>query len=313
VRYLWVICALSAFLAIPLAGCEVADGTAEAACDNATCPPGTAMEMNAQSTGSCSGSMEFSGDQSVTGGSAAGAASGSCYASGSCVYACFVTTVCCGESTWTTESYNCSQDCVSACGNGECEAGEDATECPADCATYCGDDTCDYNEVCFCCDPEKSEDCDPEEAEACEACGNDCCPQCGDDVCEWPEAGGPGVPNGALCSNDCGGDACIPTCDLPKPACGYDDGCGTGTLCNTCNKAGSECLDGACQPAGSTRDNSCQATVDCPDGGPALQCVDGECELCPDDCSSQPCNAPGCGGCGICAQEKICKDNGQCQ
>jgi hypothetical protein len=286
------------------------------------------MEMNAQSTGTCSGDMSFSGEQDLTGGSAAGAASGSCYSSGSCVYACYTTTECCGMETWTLESYTCTEVCSSACGNGECETGEDTESCPEDCTStyYCGNGTCDDGESCIC----------QGEEEDCEACLEDCCPVCGDGICEFPEPGGsiPGsnkqIPENATCEKDCMG-SCEPSC--PDPFFCGDDGCGGdcafncagGSYCDpsteTCQKnerdsacdpecpAGFVCAGGQCEKEPEPPSPQCVHSGECQTED---HCVSGACVACPPACDSAACESEGCGGCGQCPVNMICKDTGKC-
>ncbi|MBD89222.1 MAG: hypothetical protein CL940_02655 [Deltaproteobacteria bacterium] len=258
------------------------------------------MEMNAQSSGSCSGSMEFTADQGLTDQSASGAASGACYTSGSCIYACYTTTECCGSETWTQESYTCSQTCESACGNGECESGEDGDTCPEDCAAYCGNEQCEYGEVCINQQCDGDPDCGP--------CPGDCCPVCGDGICEWPEDGNM-VPDQA-CPEDCSGAACQPVCESFK-YCG-SDGCGSTCPCaggQTCGE-NDQCIPGT--GTGSDTSDSCFNSLDCADDKPPTHCIDGKCEPCPPKCQAEPCDAGDCAGCGQCEDGLACKDNGVC-
>ena len=285
---------------VALAGCDAQDETAEAACANASCPPGTVIEMNAQSTGSCSGSMEFSVDQSLTDQSGSGAASGACYTPGSCVYACYTTTECCGSETWTQESYTCSQVCDGACGNGECESGEDLDSCPEDCAAHCGNGECEYGEVCV------KVQCTDEAN--CDTCKSDCCPVCGDGICEWPEDGNT-APDVA-CPADCSGATCQPQCDDPK-YCG-SDGCDSICPCAGGQQCGADDQCVSLNEGPADAGTSCQNTLDCDLSGWPQHCVDGICVSCPPKCSTDPCDAGDCAGCGQCPEGKICKDNGQC-
>jgi hypothetical protein len=299
VKTLWMMCALSVFLAIPLAGCEVADETAEQACANASCPPGSVIDLSATSSSACGGSAEL--EEGLL--STSGGIEGSCFSTGDCSYACYPTTKCCGNQTWTLTSYDCSEVC-GGCGNDECEAGEDATTCPEDCAASCGNDECEYGEVC------SELQCEGEEA--CQACGADCCPVCGNGECEWPEVpdedhqNGPGQPS-IVCSQDCGGETCAPSCDAPC----IDDGCGS--VCEIC-PGGKTCVDGTCKlktegPPPNPVETGCVHSGECDAGD---HCLDEVCEACPAGCDQKPCNADGCGGCGICPSGP-CKDNGQCQ
>lgn len=310
-KLVWCLAAmLAVMLAVTLSvtGCDATDETAEAACANANCPPGTVIEMNAQSSGSCSGSMEFAVDQGLTDRSASGAASGACYSSGSCVYACYTTTECCGSETWTQDSYTCSQVCDGACGNGECEAGEDGDSCPDDCAAYCGNKECDYGEVCI-----KQQCTDQTE---CAACPGDCCPVCGDGICEWPEDGS--AAEAAACPDDCSDADCLPQCN-DGMFCG-SDGCTSSCPCiggQDCS-AEFECVAGTGPGtgpgtgAGTGTGNPCTNSLGCANETPPEHCVDGECERCPDKCAVSPCNDGDCAGCGQCPEGQFCKDNGDC-
>lgn len=124
-----------------LTGCDFGgssdDQTAEVACSNATCPPGTFMNMEAASGSGCSGGGSI---QIQT---AEGTVEAMCFSSGSCVYACVPPNKCCGNEAWTTTSYTCETPCCddgnpppceTACGNGLCDVGENPETCAVDCA-----------------------------------------------------------------------------------------------------------------------------------------------------------------------------------
>lgn len=143
----------SVVLQVSILGCGMdSDETSELACQNASCPPGTTMDMNAQSVNQCEGAGSFEVGIDSRGGSA----TAKCYSEGSCVYVCIAPHKCCGNESWTTTSYSCITPCCSdgnpppcgatACGNGSCEAGENPETCPQDCGDTCGDGLCTGSE-----------------------------------------------------------------------------------------------------------------------------------------------------------------------
>ena len=167
-------------------GACASDETAQEACSNVTCPPGTAVNLTASSVEECQAS--FAASSSATDGSVAG--EGGCFASGSCVYSCEALTDCCGAETWTDDSYTCDNPCNtgSECGNGVCEdgevctgsvcvqmeaAGEECSVCIDDCCTACGDGVCEYPETADCNDQKNfcQVDCDPDWTGPCEGPG----------------------------------------------------------------------------------------------------------------------------------------------
>ena len=305
--------ALLSLCALALFAC---DKTAEVACENASCPPGTTIDLEAASSNACEGSASGTYDANILGASAEGEISGQCFSTGSCVYACYVNTECCGSEEWTETSYSCDNPCTAACGNGECEAGEDPTQCPQDCAANCGNDECEYGEVCVqvsCADLTDDSDC--------AICPQDCCPICGNGICEYPEDGALG---NDPCEQDCGGDVCQPSCTPPD--CGADDGCGGscagicpgGFYCGdegTCVKGGTNACEGGCPEGQTCVNGACRPA--CPDGCPEGQsCVDEQCVQ--DTCIPECPELPGCGGSNGCGGQCICPDNrdclnGQCQ
>ncbi|MBM4354612.1 MAG: hypothetical protein FJ109_12635 [Deltaproteobacteria bacterium] len=119
------------------------------------------------------------------------------------------------------DASTCPQDCElpPACGNGQCEAGEDASTCPQDCEIPpgCGDATCAEDENCATC-PDDCGDCCGNGAcdagETKDSCPQDCADACGDGVCSEGE-------DWTNCLSDC-----------PNP-CG-DGACGPSEECNTC-------------------------------------------------------------------------------
>jgi hypothetical protein len=158
---------IACFICAP--GCIEEDKTAETACAEASCPPGTAIALEASSMSACEADLQsnvLSGEEG---------ASAMCFASGECYYACSTTTECCGTETWTEDSYTCSQVCT---GGG------------------CGDGVCNDNEVCnkFSCGEDEPE---------CDACKEDCCSACGDDSCVVPETSN-NCDYKNYCPNDCG-------------------------------------------------------------------------------------------------------------
>lgn len=121
-------------------GCDF-DSTAENACENVTCPPGTSIAMDASSTSGCSGGGSVS--YNPLGGSVTVQAK--CFASGSCKYICYPPNPCAKLELWTTTSYSCDTPCL-GCGDGVCCVGENHENCSADCLENCGDKTCNGSE-----------------------------------------------------------------------------------------------------------------------------------------------------------------------
>ena len=105
--------------------------------------------------------------------------------------------------------------CEGACGDGQCQEGENCATCAPDCGHCCGDGVCDETmyEDCF-------------------TCQADCDNCCGDGVCvpehlEWCET----CPADCTCSGDCGdgicaGEYCL-TCMIDCGSC-----CGSGSCYN---------------------------------------------------------------------------------
>ena len=174
------------------------DETSEIACENAACPPGTTIDLNASSINQC----EVGGSVKVL--SREGEVDAKCYAEGSCSYIC-VPPVCCGGEKWTLDSYECeisccpdgtAPPCKTACGNGECDGDESPETCPQDCADTCGDGDCTGEE--------SPETCPTD-------CG--CIPACVDKICGDDGCGGScgGCPDPAvdICHAKCEAGQCV--------------------------------------------------------------------------------------------------------
>lgn len=126
------------------------ENVASIACDNATCPPGTFIDLEALSYEGC----EESANGSVIIDTESGSISAKCFNNSTCKYVCKPPRPCCGLEEWTLESYSCHTPCCddgnpppceSACGNRVCEFGEDRSSCPQDCESECtpGQEVCD--------------------------------------------------------------------------------------------------------------------------------------------------------------------------
>ncbi len=132
-------------MALSLLACGEPDKTAEKACENAACPVGTTIRLDAHSINQCQGAA------SVNIVTESGEAQGQCFAEGSCVYVCVPPRPCCRGELWTVASYRCEAPCCpdgtpspcsGGCGDGVCSAGETPTTCPGDCGDTCGDGAC---------------------------------------------------------------------------------------------------------------------------------------------------------------------------
>ena len=112
-------------------------GVTAAECVNndliAQCPPNTMASLNADSTAECSMTAAASGDAV----SVSASGESVCVGNGSCVILCELIVQC--EFGVETVSDAGGVVCAmgAACGNGECEGGENATDCPQDCAGVC--------------------------------------------------------------------------------------------------------------------------------------------------------------------------------
>ncbi len=151
-----------------LAGGCPSEDPAVVACENASCPPGTTIDLEAVSGKTCEPGQPV--PTPVGGGATVPAR---CFGDSSCRYLCLPPRPCCGGEVWMAEYYSCDTPCCpdgtpppceTGCGNHVCDPGEDATSCPADCAPTCGDRSCDHPETVDTC----PEDCrgalDPGEA-----------------------------------------------------------------------------------------------------------------------------------------------------
>ena len=174
------------------------DETSEIACENAGCPPGTTIDLNASSINQC----EVGGSVKVL--SREGEVDAKCYAEGSCSYIC-VPPVCCGGEKWTLDSYECeisccpdgtAPPCKTACGNGECDGDESPETCPQDCADTCGDGDCTGEE--------SPETC-PTDCGCIPACVDK---ECGDDGCGG-SCGGCPDPTVDICHAKCDAGQCV--------------------------------------------------------------------------------------------------------
>ena len=112
-------------------------GVTAAECVNndliAQCPPNTMASLNADSAAECSMTAGVSGDAV----SVSASGDSVCVGNGSCVILCELIVQC--EFGVDTVSIDEGVVCAmgAACGNGECEGGENATDCPQDCAGVC--------------------------------------------------------------------------------------------------------------------------------------------------------------------------------
>ncbi len=202
-------------------------------------------------------------------------------------------------------------DCISDCGNGKCQAGENLTSCPEDCkpaGPTCGDGKCEA--------PESNAIC----ASDCKAAG----PVCGDTKCESPETT-------ATCPQDCkaaGGVCGDGQCQSGETNCAFDCDAGTKAFvactvskcssqyasCNTdakcaqaivcylnCGKDDA-CISGCMTAAGGAALSKGQALLGCANelcsAPPTTVCGNSVCEAgettasCPSDCKT---TGPKCG------------------
>ena len=183
-----------------------------AVCGNGTCDPGEGVGGPGKCLADCCGSC---GDTHCRGGE-------------------------CGETPTS-----CPQDCGAgmACGNGTCDASENAVDCAQDCQLFtCGNHTCEPGEdVGTCpldCGPTCG-DCECDGAEDYGACPQDC-GYCGDGYC-LADCANLLAETLANCPLDCcKPQYCTPQCDDRQ--CGTDGCCGT---CGTCGP-GEDCQYGQC-------------------------------------------------------------------
>jgi hypothetical protein len=118
-----------------------------------------------------------------------------------------------------------------SCGNGTCEADENAQSCPADCDANCGDGYCTHDETVLTCPDDCAANCGDgycTHDETNETCPEDCSADCGDDYCD------PETETAANCPADC------------DPNCG-DGYCTHDEDVSTCPEdCASVCGDGQC-------------------------------------------------------------------
>ncbi len=192
------------------------------------------------------------------------------------------------------------------CGNGACEAGENANTCPADCGggTKCGNGICEQGESVGCpADCGGGTKCGNGVCEAGEnstTCPGDCASQpsgCGDKECGFDSNGNScgSCPAGFFCNwkGKCeSNEPCTPQCSGKQ--CGSD---GCGSTCGTC-PGGLVCSgDGLCVSPYAGED------------------VAGEDDVpCIPSCQNKVCGSDGCGGtCGACPEGFGCNDSFMCE
>jgi len=192
------------------------------------------------------------------------------------------------------------------CGNGACEAGENATSCPADCGggTKCGNGICEQGESVGC-----PADCGGETVcgngiceagESAATCPGDCNSQpagCGDKECGFDNTGNScgTCPEGFFCDwkGKCqSNEPCTPQCSGKQ--CGSD---GCGSTCGTC-------------PAGLACSGDGQCVSPYVEGD-----VAGEDDVpCVPSCLNKICGNDGCGGsCGTCDEGFGCNESFMCE
>jgi len=184
----------------------------------------------------------------------------------------------------------CGSDCAPVCGDTCCTGGENFCTCPADCADFCGDSCCSASEG-FCTCP----------GDCAVACGDGCC-SAGEDTCSCP----------ADCGSSCGDTCCNGaenecTCNMDCAVACPDGCCSAGeTTCGCWQDCGSVCGDGCCNGS----ENWCNCALDCPHA-----CPDGCCSGTEDTCTcSQDCGSSCGDGCcngaeNFCTCPAECADN----
>jgi hypothetical protein len=184
-----------------------------------------------------------------------------------------------------------------ACGDGQCQGGENCEVCPQDCGECAGAGDC--------CAPQETPGCSNPDIQACVCALDDyCCSTQWDDICV-EEVEGEACGSCAPCQPQCGGKAC------GGDGCGGS--CGTCAANESCQNG--KCVEGACQPqcAGKTcGPDGCGGS--CGDCQPGKTCNNGKCVGgCVPDCNGKQCGADGCGGtCGSCPPGLFC-NAGHCQ
>jgi beta-propeller repeat-containing protein len=196
------------------------------------------------------------------------------------------------------DACGCPADCgADSCGNGCCGPTENECTCPADCGPACADGCCGASEnQCTCPDDCGGDSCGngccgPAENEC--TCPADCTTACGDGCCGALETA-------CGCPEDCGADSCgNGCCGALETACGCPEDCGADSCGNGCCGAGETACDCPADCGDDYCNNGCcgagETACDCPDDC-ADRCGDGccrtgeDCSTCPDDCG--PCGEP---------------------
>ena len=243
----------------------------------------------------------------------------------------------CGNGTCdaTETCFNCAKDCgcegdqvcsvvagkcaSETCGNGVCDAGENCSICVADCGCK-GNEQCSFG-VCVsdpcggikyegCCDGSQLVYCDDDGALVTNECGGDGCGWVADK--KWFDCGGNGEDPAGKLPLDCHDYDYPPGCEGIE--CGDNGG---GYSCGQCPD-GLVCLDGSCGPdpcAGVCGDDECGEVdgCDCGDCEFGSTCEDGVCvpDVCYPvaNCKDRECGDDGCGGlCGACEAGFGCQD-----
>lgn len=164
----------------------------------------------------------------------------------------------CNEATQSCGSqgdpcaYNevCNEDqgqCVSLCGNGICDLGENCSSCPNDCISGVSGGSCD---ACF--KGQCDGTCHPVKENAdCADCRSSYC--CGDGVCEGGE-------DSINCTIDCPVTVCGDgTCDAGEDQCSCPEDCGASLVNEICGNG----IDDNCNGLADCEDSECSADPAC--------------------------------------------------
>ena len=194
------------------------------------------------------------------------------------------------------EPAHCPSEChAGSCGDGTCELHENAAVCEEDCTAGCGDGVCQAEEEATC-----ERDCVPCSGDSCVCgdmvCGTDesmtSCPQ----DCTEPFCGNGAVEMGEACDdgNEVDGDGCTNGCTMAS--------CGDGIVWS----GEEQCDDGADNGPGKACTAMCEAST-CGDGevGPGETCDDGDGDD-SDECAG--CQDAGCGDGFVWAGMETCDD-----
>ncbi|MDF1564118.1 MAG: hypothetical protein P1V51_13800 [Deltaproteobacteria bacterium] len=154
------------------------------------------------------------------------------------------------------------------CGNGTCEAGEDASSCSADCAESCGNGTCDAGETSATCSAD------------CPVCNNNGTCNAGENSDNCPNDCPVTCNNNGTCDAGETSTSCAADCPV---VCNNNGTCDAGeTPANCAADCNTTCGNGVCD-AGETNTN---CAADCP-----ITCGNGTCDPgetitgCPADCT----------------------------